>query len=31
MQRHIAAARDFVLERHAFIAPNAAGPRNDLS
>lgn len=29
MQRHIAAARDFVLERQAFVAPGAA--RNDLS
>ena len=31
MQRHIAAARDFVLERQAFTAPIAAASRNELS
>ena len=31
MQRHIAAARDFVLERHAFIAPTGATARGRLS
>jgi GntR family transcriptional repressor for pyruvate dehydrogenase complex len=31
MQRHIASARDFVLERQAFVAPSAAGLRAESS